>query len=138
MAFPATAPDSSLRRPSMGRLLPSFAQKGQGACILRRKEISPWVCLYTKAAKSREEIKSDICSLPRLSTRHTWDSQPDIAGRSSRLVWHRCWALQQRDRGISISYDMTKYLVCPHPFPAFPNAQVYSSQMHTKYTLTIP
>lgn len=26
---------------------------------------------------------------------------------------------------------MTKYLVCPHPFLAFPNAQVYSSQMHT-------
>lgn len=60
----------------------------------------PWVWSCTKAAESGEEVRLGVSSLPHLSTKHTWDSQPDIAGRSSRLVWYRCWALQQRDKGI--------------------------------------
>lgn len=55
-----------------------------------------------KSSKVWEEVKSNVCSLPHPSTRHTWDSQPGTAGRSSHLVWCRCWALQQRDKGISI------------------------------------
>lgn len=89
--------DSSLEHPSMGRLHLSFAKKGQGACVFSREEMPLWVHSCTKAAEPGEEIRSDVF-LPHLSTRHTQDSQPDIAGRSGRLEWYRCWILQQRQR----------------------------------------